>query len=143
MHTGIFLTCCLSAGDSGLGQPRAVERYNTNAPLFSPWLAEKLNRPEPYKHYGFYVSILTGVAVLTNRSYRARALAKYAEAKIAHEPEAQLLYWADMANVEPGRLERPERHIGRLRAEGMLAAVGAPLFWIYWVLPGGKLMYTN
>ena len=143
MPIGMFLTRCFFAGASGLGRPRAVERYNTDAPLYSAWVAEKLNMPEVYKQYGLYGSILTGMAVLTNRMYRARALAKYAEAKIAQAPEPKLLYWAHRANVEPWRLEFPARNIKKLRAEGMLAAVGAPLFWTYWVFSPDKWMHKN
>ena len=143
MPTGMLFTHCLFAGESGLGRPRAVEKYNTNAPLYSAWVAEKLNMPEVHEQYGLYGSILTGMAVLTNRMYTARALAKYAEAKIAHAPEPQLLYLADRANVEPWRLEHPARHITRLRAEGMLAAVGAPLFWVYWVVSPDRWMHRS
>ena len=99
--------------------------------------------PEVYKQYGLYLCGLTGMAVLTNCLYRARALAKYAAAKIAHAPEPQLLHWADMANVEPWRLECPARHITRLRAEGTLAAVGAPLFWVHWAVSPDKWMHKN
>lgn len=105
---------------------------NTDAPLYSPFLAEKLNLPGGYLQLGFYISVVTGRAILFNRFYRARALAKYVEAKIAHAPEKQLQHWAFMANVEPWGLEHASqttRHIKRLRVEGVLAAVGMPLFW--------------
>ena len=107
MATGTFLTGCQFAGESGRGRPRAVERHNTDAPLYSAWVAEKLSMPEVYEQYGLYCSSLFGVSFLTNQLFRARALAKHAEAKIAHAPESQLLYWTHMANVELWRLECP------------------------------------
>ena len=92
----------------------------------------------PYEQYGFYGIILTGTGILINRFHRARAMAKYAEAKTAHAPAEKLQYWAFMANVEPHRLERASWLIARFRAEGMLAAVGAPLLWATWQLSRNK-----
>lgn len=108
---------CLPAGTHGnthfhpstcAGTEVPVE-YNTDAPLYSPFLAEKLNLPGGYLQLGFYISVVTGGAIWFNRFYRARALAEYVEAKIAHAPEPQLQHWADMANVEPWRLKQASR----------------------------------
>ena len=87
---------------------------------------------EPYVQYIQYGTVFTGVGVLINRLNRSRAMAKYAEAKIAHAPEEQLLYWADMANVAPHQLERSARQIAGFRAQGILAAIGVPLLWATW-----------
>ena len=86
---------------------------------------------------GFYISIVTGAAILTNRLYRARALTKYLEAKLDNAPELQLQHWADMANVEPWRLPYASHHAARLRVEGVLAAIGVPLLWaLPWRITG-------
>ena len=82
---------CLPAGTHGnthfhpstcAGTEVPVE-YNTDAPLYSPFLAEMLNLPGGYLQLGFYISVVTGGAIWFNRFYRARALAEYVEAKIA------------------------------------------------------------
>ena len=82
----------------------------------------------------FHGTILTGGAIFVNRFYRAWAMAKYAEAKAARASAEKLQYWAFMANVTPYRLERASWLIARFRAEGALAAVGAPLLWAAWQL---------
>ena len=106
-------------------------------------MAKNVNMRKLYVQYIFNGTILTGGAVFGNCFYRARAMAKYAEARTAHASAEKLQHWAFMANVTPLQLERASWLIARFRAQGMLAAVGAPLLWATWQLSRNRRLPKN
>ena len=87
---------------------------------------------EPPVQYGLCGTILIGKSILVNRFHKAWALAKYVEAKSAHEPAQTVQHWALTANVASHRLEHATWLIARCKAEGILAAAGMPLLWLAW-----------
>ena len=122
----------VSSDENVAGQNQ--DEYNTDAPLYSWFLADRLNMRAPYEQYGVYLTTLGGSAYMANSFYRAYNLAKYVKFKDipAQHTEAQLA--ADMARVAPHELERAGRTIARLKVRGAAAAIASPVLWIAWRL---------
>ena len=104
--------------------------YNTDAPLYSWFLANTFNMRAPYEQYGVYLTALGGSAYMAKSFFRAHNLAKYVKVKDipGQQIEAQLA--ADMAHVAPHELERAGHTIARLKLRGVAVAIASPVLWI-------------
>lgn len=110
------------------------DEYNTDAPLYSWFLANTLNMRTPYEQYGLYLTTLGGSAYMANSFYRAYNLAKYVKFKDIPGQHTEAQFAADMARVAPHELERAGRTIARLKVRGAAAAIASPVLWIAWRL---------
>ncbi|KAL0039699.1 hypothetical protein WJX77_005575 [Trebouxia sp. C0004] len=110
------------------------EEYNTDAPLYSFFLADAFSMHAPYEQYGLYLASLTGGASMANSFFKAFNLAKYVKYSQQQGYEKEAQYAADMAQVHPHALERAGRTVAKLRARGVATALAFPALWIAWRL---------
>ena len=110
------------------------DEYNTDAPLYSRFLANTLNMRTPYEQYGVYLTALGGSAYMANSFFRAYHLAKYVKFKDIPGQQSEAQFAADMARVAPHELDRAGRTIARLKVRGAAAAIASPVLWIAWRL---------
>jgi len=104
-------------------------QYNTAAPLYSSFLANKLNMRKAYQQYALCMAGLAVAVSMATRFTRACNLIRYVNySKHGRQSEAE--YAAFMAQAQSHDLERAERIIARFRSGNITAAFAFPVLWM-------------
>ncbi len=105
------------------------DKYNTAAPLYSSFLANKLNMRKVYQQYVLYMAGVAMTVSMATRFTRACNLIRYVNySKRGRQPEADNAAW--MAQAQPHDLERAERIISRFRSANVSAAFAFSMLWM-------------
>ncbi len=117
-HTAV---CCPGEGVQG--------KYNTAAPLYSSFLANKLNMRKVYQQYVLYMAGVAVTVSMATRFTRACNLIRYVNySKHGRQSEPEYAAW--MAQAQPHELERAERVLSRFRSGNVSAAFASPMLWM-------------
>lgn len=113
--------CCPDVG--------VQDRYNTAAPLYSSFLANKLNMRNIYQQYLLYMAGLAVTVSLATRFTRACNLTRHVNySKHGRQSEAE--YAALMAQAQPHDLEKAERIISQFQSGSVTTAFAFPMLWM-------------
>ena len=117
-HTAV---CCLGEG--------VQDKCNKAAPLYSSFLANKLNMRKVYQQYVLYMAGLAVTVSTATPFTRACNLIRYAHCS-KHRRQSEAEYAAWMAQAQPHDLERAKRIVTRFRSENVSAAFAFFMLWM-------------